>query len=517
MKKRVLITMAASATLLLAGCGNDQKEDKNITVSLPTEAKADKLDAQGYDAAMPVYSAVYDALVKYDKDKGVKAGLAEKWHVDESGKVYEFHLKKNVKFSDGSALDAKAVKFSIERAKAMNKDTTVETLKKLDKVVIKSDHVVQIRLKSPSNQVLNELTQVRPLRIMSPHSVENGKVNGKFEKAIGTGAFVVDKTGKEKTTMKPNKYFNHSHPVNYNLAFQTIEDGDSRNSAVQSGSVDISGGALGMLSDQQIKQDKKNKNLTVEDKPSTVSHFMAFNPDNDVLKQRTIREAISKSIDTKDIAGKSVNGLFQKNVQFVNKDNQQAHDYDVKEAEKLLKEAGYHKNSDGIFKKTGKPLTFNLVIQTAEFPSWKDKAEKVQRQLKKAGIKLNVKTLDSQSYYDTLWTKKDYDLIFYRTYSDALMPYNFMSSVFKNNDGKSGVLANDKTLTQQLDDFPTTVSKKEQQRSFDEIFKHFNQQYYSVPIAYPNETFVVSDKVKQFKFSGLTDAPIDYKALKVNE
>lgn len=86
MKKRILMTVAASATLLLAGCGNGQKEDKDVTVSLPTEAKADKLDAQGYDAAMPVYSAVYDALVKYDKDKGVKAGLADKWRVDESGK-----------------------------------------------------------------------------------------------------------------------------------------------------------------------------------------------------------------------------------------------------------------------------------------------------------------------------------------------------------------------------------------------------------------------------------------------
>ena len=117
---------------------------------------------------------------------------------------------------------------------------------------------------------------------------------------------------------------------------------------VQSGSVDISGGALGIRQIAKLSK-TRNKNLTVEDKPSTVSHFMAFNPDNDVLKQRTIREAISKSIDTKDIAGKSVNGLFQKNVQFVNKDNQQAHDYDVKEAEKLLKEAGYHKNSDGIF------------------------------------------------------------------------------------------------------------------------------------------------------------------------
>ena len=43
---------------------------------------------------MPVYSAVYEPLVKYDKHKGVKAGLAEKWSVDHSGKVYEFHLKK---------------------------------------------------------------------------------------------------------------------------------------------------------------------------------------------------------------------------------------------------------------------------------------------------------------------------------------------------------------------------------------------------------------------------------------
>lgn len=517
MRKRLIMTIAASTTILLAGCGNNHKDDKNITVSLPTEAKADKLDAQGYDAAMPVYSAVYDALVKYDKDKGIKAGLADKWHVDKSGKVYEFHLKDNVKFSDGSKLDAKAVKFSIERAKAMNKDTTVETLKKLDKVVVKNDHVVQIKLKVPSNQVLNELTQVRPLRIMSPHSVEGDKVTGKFKKAIGTGAFVIDQTGKEKTTLKPNKYFDNNHPVKYNLAFQTIEDGDSRNSAVQSGSVDISGGSLGMLSDQQVKQDKKNSKLTVEDRPSTVSHFMAFNPNNKTLSNKAIREAISKSINSKEIAGKSVNGLFQNNVQYVNQENQQAHVFEASAAEKLLKSEGFTKNHDGLFEKAGKPLSFNLVIQTAEFPNWKDKAEQVQRDMKQAGIKLNIKTLDAQSYYDTLWTKKDYDLIFYRTYSDALMPYNFMSSVYKNNDGKPGVLANDETLTKQLDAYPSKVSKADQQHAFNEIFKHFNKQYYGVPIAYPNETFVVSDKVKAFKFSGLTDAPIDYKDLKVNE
>ena len=312
MKKGILLSVVTTTTLLLAGCSSHTKDDHNINVSLPTEAKADKLDAQGYDAAMPVYSAVYDSLVQYDKKKGIKAGLADRWKVDNSGKEYEFHLKENVKFSDGSKLDAKAVKFSIDRAKKMNKETTVETLKQLDQVVVKDSQTVQIKLKQPSNQVLNELTQVRPLRIMSPHAVEGGKVDGKFKKAIGTGAFVVDKAGKEKTTMKPNKYYNHEHPVKYDLSFQTIEDGDSRNSAIQSGSVDISGGSLGMLSDQQLKQDKKNKDLTIEDRPSTVSHFMAFNPDHKTLKDTKIREAISKAINTNQLSDQHMRGIFQK-------------------------------------------------------------------------------------------------------------------------------------------------------------------------------------------------------------
>ena len=517
MKKGILLSVVTTTTLLLAGCSSHTKDDHNINMSLPTEAKADKLDAQGYDAAMPVYSAVYDSLVQYDKKKGIKAGLADRWKVDNSGKEYEFHLKENVKFSDGSKLDAKAVKFSIERAKKMNKETTVETLKQLDQVVVKDSHTVQIKLKQPSNQVLNELTQVRPLRIMSPHAVEGGKVDGKFKKAIGTGAFVVDKAGKEKTTMKPNKYYNHEHPVKYDLSFQTIEDGDSRNSAIQSGSVDISGGSLGMLSDQQLKQDKKNKDLTIEDRPSTVSHFMAFNPDHKTLKDTKIREAISKAINTNQLSDQHMRGIFQKDVQYVNDKNQQQHDYNIKDTEKILKEEGYKKNHNGIYEKDGKPLSFNLVIQTAEFPNWKDKAEQVQDQLKKAGIELKIKTLDSQSYYDTLWTKKDFDLIFYRTYSDALMPYNFMNSVFKNIDGKSGVLANDKVLSEKLDAYPKKINRDEQQQAMDDIFKHFNSSYYGVPIAYPNETFVTSHKIESFKFSGLTDAPIDYKHLKVKQ
>ena len=59
----------------------------------------------------------------------------------------------------------------------------METLDKLKSITIKDKHTVEIELKSPSNQVLNELSQVRPLRIMSQH-VKGGNTTGKFEKQL---------------------------------------------------------------------------------------------------------------------------------------------------------------------------------------------------------------------------------------------------------------------------------------------------------------------------------------------
>ena len=95
--------------------------------------------------------------------------------VSNNGKDYTFHLKHHIKFNDGSNFDAKAVKFSIERAKATDKTNPMETLDKLKSVTIKDNYTVDIHLKMPSNQVLNELSQIRPLRIMSPHAVKDGK------------------------------------------------------------------------------------------------------------------------------------------------------------------------------------------------------------------------------------------------------------------------------------------------------------------------------------------------------
>ncbi|BGE81296.1 ABC transporter substrate-binding protein [Staphylococcus petrasii] len=516
MKKRVFYSLSMCAMLILSGCATHNDDKKEVKVSLPREFNPKHLDAQAFDVPMPVYSAVYQPLVTYGKGGKIEPGLATSWKASDDGKDYIFHLKRNVKFNDGSDFDASAVKFSIERAKATDKTDPMETLDKLQSVNIKDKYTVEIKLKEPSNQVLPELTQIRPLRIMSPHAVKDGATTGKFEKAIGTGPFKVADSTNETVTFKPNQYYHNGHPLDYDLTFQSIEDSDSRHLAIESRSIDIAGGALGQMTPQQVKESYRNKDLKVHTYPSTETQFMGFNPQNKVLKDKRIREAISKAIDTNDLShNKKLKGLFQSDVRYVNSSNQHDHTYDPSESEKLIKEVGYKKNSNGYFEKDGKVLSLKLALQTDEFPEWKTKAEIMQQALKKVGIKLDINILDSQTYYETLTVRKDFDLIYYRTYTNALMPYNFLNARFKQADHQPGAFADDSKLTEMIKKFPTIINMQQRQSAFDKLSNYIDHQYLAVPISYPNETFVTTPKISNFEFSGQTDAPINFDKLKV--
>ena len=65
-----------------------------------------------------VHYNVLEGLTKINASGAVSPLLAEDWTSDPDGKSYTFRLRKGVKFQDGTAFDADAVRFSFERAKA---------------------------------------------------------------------------------------------------------------------------------------------------------------------------------------------------------------------------------------------------------------------------------------------------------------------------------------------------------------------------------------------------------------
>lgn len=97
-------------------------------------------------------------------------------------------------------------------------------------------------------------------------------------------------------SFQPNTYYRNGHPLNYNLTFQSIEDSDSRHLAIESHSIDITGGSLGQMTPQQVKESHRNKALSVHTSPSTETQFMGFNPQHKILQDKTMRRRLVKRL-----------------------------------------------------------------------------------------------------------------------------------------------------------------------------------------------------------------------------
>ena len=97
-----------------AGWGAEGVMTWGVHVSL-TPAFFDPADATGTALPLMVYYAVHDALVRPLPGTRMGAALAQSWEVSRDGLVYEFTLRKGVRFQNGDPLTAEDVKFSFDR------------------------------------------------------------------------------------------------------------------------------------------------------------------------------------------------------------------------------------------------------------------------------------------------------------------------------------------------------------------------------------------------------------------
>ena len=529
MFSRYGFSVAAVLTLLLLiGCTQAQspvsdaghETDKQIVVAVTQDTEGDKLDAATYNGARHVHAAIYDALVGYEGEGKMVPGLAESWEISADGKKYTFQLRKQVKFSDGSPLNSAAVKFSLERAVGREENATNEISRLLTKIETPDDNTVVLTFKETATQILYELSQARPFRIMSPNAVTPaGDVDGEFHQAIGTGPWKIGsyRQGVE-TVLVANEHYWLEQPSAYSLVFRVITDPQARVLALQSGEVDLAGGEVGNIPAESLSIFQNNGKYAVETGTSTMSYFLVINQNHAALSDKNIRQAINYGNDTSkytDGSGEPVKWLFQREVAFVTDDNQPFYPYDPEKAKQLIAAAGYEWNEKKqLYEKDGQVLELRLVIQTEEYPEWKEMAEIFQDNMKQIGIQINIVNQERAAYYDTLWSSKEYDLLMYRTYADAQLPYRFLSSLFYSSPSAPGVAYQDRPLSDLMDQIASTVSAEQQQALFDLVFVRMHEEAMTVPVYYAKQTFVHTRELAGFTFNAIEDDPVKWHHLK---
>src|SRR5438552_7511174 len=127
-----LVAMVALLANLAMGAGSAAAaaEDQmtwGLHVSLaPTWF--DPAETSGIIAPFLVLYAVHDAMVRPRPGHTVAPGLAESWNVSPDGLVYEFVLRKGVRFHNGELLTGEDVKFSFERYRGAAHKTLKERI-----------------------------------------------------------------------------------------------------------------------------------------------------------------------------------------------------------------------------------------------------------------------------------------------------------------------------------------------------------------------------------------------------
>lgn len=336
---------------------------QDLTIGLASEPSS--LDPQYQNLAVnnEIAAHLFDPLVARDAQQRPIPALALSWK-PLSDTVWEFKLRPDVKFSDGSPFTAQDVVFSYERAsKVPNSPSPFTVLtRQITRLEIVDPLTLRITTGSPAPLLPIDLSG---LPILSHTAAAGGAPEGKTtaeldrgEGLIGTGpfTFVAWKRGGDLVLARNETYWGPK-PAWAKVVFRPIPDSATRVAALLSGAVDL----IEMPPMADLAKLRKDPKVTLAHTPSSRVIYVALDqfaqpspgiPDTNgknPLKDRRVRQALSVSVDRKGIVDKVLDGFGQPAGDllpypaFGTRKETQPDRYDPAEARRLLAEAGYAK------------------------------------------------------------------------------------------------------------------------------------------------------------------------------
>lgn len=150
------LAVLAATGLALAGCGtaaaapDDSASSITWGWNLPTSWDPVTSTA-GWDTY--ALALVYDGLTQLNTEGEVVPGIAESWEYDQTGTAITFRLRADAAFSDGTPVDAEAVKLNLERGRDQENSTLAGQLRIVTGVDVVDERTVTVRLDQADYQV----------------------------------------------------------------------------------------------------------------------------------------------------------------------------------------------------------------------------------------------------------------------------------------------------------------------------------------------------------------------------
>ena len=394
---------------------------------------------------MDVQRLIFDTLFTEDKDNKILPWLAKEAKHNNDYTEYTVELNKDIKWHDDKDFSAEDVKFTFEYVLTQKVGRWKTIASKIQSMEIKDNSII-FKLKNPEPNFVEESLADIPI---VPKHIYEGKDGKQVKETIGTGLYKLKEyVPQQKYVLEANDKFFKGKAKIKTINMPIMKDSNAIYQGLQTGEYLT---FTGTITPELIKTFSEKKDLKVLTGPGFSAAMVYMNNQRPHFDNPEFRKAISLSIDNKEIVNRvfldkadvGTAGFYSINSPFAKKGLD--YKYDVKEAEKILDSLGYDKkNESGIrLTKEGKELSFEILSSNNAMRQ--SAATIISEQLKKVGIKLNVKVLEADTLDSLVWP--DFDITKERKYDMTVFGWSAPMQTKQNtliqhgsSDTKKGIL-----------------------------------------------------------------------------
>lgn len=383
LSSQMTTVMKASDPSKLPDLAKNRKDTLIIGIDAPDGVFNPLYAESAYD--FYIYESIFDGLVDIDEQGNPIKGIAKSWDISADGLTYTFHMRDDVKFSDGTPVTADDVAFTytvpcdssysgIVDVSAIGikgwedynsgKTTSVEGIKVVDK------NTIQFTLSQPNASAIYSLGAGILSKAYYGKDYKQGdtkSIEALHQKPMGCGQykFVSYKDGEEVDLVANDSYYK-GKPKIAKVIYKTTSE-ETRIAQLKTGETDID---MVTVNPQNVDQLKEAGFLDIQMFPTNGYGYMGMNLKDPIFTDVKVRQALTIGLNRKAI----VNTVYKDYANVINEpqskvawtytDDVNKYEFDAAAANKLLDDAGWKKGADGIREKDGQKLKINFSATT---------------------------------------------------------------------------------------------------------------------------------------------------------
>jgi peptide/nickel transport system substrate-binding protein len=365
---------------------------------------------------------IFSGIVKNDPNGTDKVvpGLAEKWDVSKDGLTYTFHLRKGLKYSDGSPLSAEDIAWNLEQFADPEVNISLAGVAAgMESAKATNDTTVVVKLEHPVAAFLYNLA-IFPAFIVDKAKLE-AEGPAYWKHPVGTGPFIVKEfaSGSHITFERNPNYYEPGKPYLDSMRWNFVPNSNTRVLALKSGEAQMIDG----VPFAQVESLQGESGVSIQQVELPQEILMVTNTKVKALNDVHVRRALSLAINRPQLNETVFRGTGTVPNSVIQNFELDASDKEVKpfefNVEKAKEEMAASKFSKG----------FTVSLQyPAGFDYFKQMALLVQQEMGEIGVTVKLEELEAATIAEK-WLEGEFELTFpfTGTTSDVPVPDEYAS------------------------------------------------------------------------------------------